>query len=397
MYLTVALGCHGFHPAAWQLSSATNPFDIDLSRDLLAQAERAGFEAALFGLPIGGSRLLASGLVDACELDPLPLVGALAPRTQSIGLGATVPLSRTQPFHTARAFSVLDHLSGGRTAWVVLPPYEDEGAVIEDAAYPALSRSEWYERAAEYISVVIKLWDSWEDGCVLADKEAGIFADSRRVHPIDHVGPYFSVQGPLTAIRPLQGRPVVVQFDQSDAGLKLAAQTADVFIGMCSSPEEAIALREKLHALLDGASRPRSAVKFLLSVWAVIEPTETHARHRADTLDSLISSDLMRAIKEDRERLAGRHLPNVLSGHRWGVRFVGTASRLCNLMIEWSGAGLCDGFNIVPSILPDTLLPLFDELARRRRPVPGEPVLLRQRLGLIRPVSVFAATTSATA
>lgn len=394
MYLTVALGCHGFHPTAWRLSSATAAFDIGLHRDLLAQAERAGFEAALFGLSVGGSRLFASCLADACELDALPLVGALAPSTQCIGLGATVPLSRTQPFHTARAFSVLDHLSRGRIAWVVPPRYEDEGAVIDDAIYPALSASEWYERAAEYISVVIKLWDSWEDGCVLADKAAGIFADSSRVHPIDHSGPYFSVQGPLTAIRPLQGRPVVVQFDHSEPGLELAAQTADIFIAMCASPEDAIALREKLNALLDTESRPRSALKFLVGIAAVIEQSEGQAKQRAEALESLVSPELARAIAQDRERHIGRHAPNRFPEHRWGMPFVGTASRLCDLMTQWTRAGLCDGFNLVPLILPDTLLPLFDELASRRQSVRDEPMLLRDRLGLTRPAGVYARRTN---
>lgn len=380
MYLTIGLSCHGFHPAAWRVSSAFSPFDMGVYRDLVQKADQSSFDVACLGASTGGADLFLSGLSDAYDLDALPVSGALAATTHRIGLGALVPLSQTHPFHTARAFSVLDHLSGGRAAWVIPPMYEDEGADTPAPGHPVLAPEQWYDRAAEYILVAKKLWDSWEDRCVLADKDSGIFADSTRVHPIDHVGEYFSVQGPLTAVRPLQGHPLIIQHDRSDRGLKLAAETADVFIATCGTPAEAIRLREELASFLDAAKRPRGAVKFLVSIFAVLGDTEGDASRLARQLDELSSGGLQAAQALHREK-------HGLPDHRWGISFTGTALQLHDVMKQWTTTGLCDGFNIMPAVLPDGIDSLFSEIRRERRGT--QSPILRSRFGLHRPIGQY--------
>jgi len=138
MFLTIGLSCHGFHPGAWRVSSAFSAFDIGAFKELARRADRSNVDVALLGASTGGVELFLSGLSDAYELDALPLAGALASTTHRIGLGALVPLSQTHPFHTARAFAVLDHLSGGRAAWVIPPMSEDEGATLSAAGQPPL-------------------------------------------------------------------------------------------------------------------------------------------------------------------------------------------------------------------------------------------------------------------
>ena len=161
--------------------------------DMATTAERGGLDA------------LWLGHGDAPALDPLPLLGSLIARTQRIGLGAAWSLDYSEPFHVARVFATLDHLSGGRTAWLFgqadAPAlFDHRTAVIDPAA-----------RAVEFVDVVTKLWDSWEDEAFLLDVATGRFADPARVHPIVHAGPFFTVRGPLNVPRSVQGHPVVAQ------------------------------------------------------------------------------------------------------------------------------------------------------------------------------------------
>ncbi len=352
--------------------SSTPSFDVDSLKSLAKKADRSAFDLAFFGASTGGVGLFRSGMSDAYEVDALPLASALAPITDRVGLGAVVPLGETHPFHTARAFSVLDHLSAGRAAWVIPPRHEDEGTDGDGRGSQALGADEWYRRAAEYIAVVRKLWDSWEDGSVIADKSSGLFADSRRVHPIDHVGEYFSVHGPLTAVRPLQGHPLIVQYDGSDRGLRLAAETADVFVSTCATPAEAVHLRGTLSSLLDAHRRPREALRFLIGVSPVLGETDADAVRQSRQLEEMSASFPGGRLKE-----------------RWGLPFVGTASQLRHEMTEKVKAGLCDGFNIMPAVLPGGIDLLLGEMTPKSGDDPS--AALRKRFDLDRPRGAFRA------
>ena len=143
---------------------------------------------------------LACVLLGSPAGDMVTLLGGLVAPTLGVGLGARLDVDHTEPFHTARAFAVLDNLSSGRTAWWLnlRPPVAGNGRY---GHRPVLDTSAHYARAEEYIHVVLRLWDSWEHDAVVVDKAAGLFADARKIHPIHHRGVHFQVRGPLTAVR----------------------------------------------------------------------------------------------------------------------------------------------------------------------------------------------------
>jgi alkanesulfonate monooxygenase SsuD/methylene tetrahydromethanopterin reductase-like flavin-dependent oxidoreductase (luciferase family) len=388
MHLTLSLTGHGFHPMGWRHSSAPA---LPGYRDPLRRAEAAMLDAVLLGPALGSPGLLLSGGTDAVQLDPMPLLGSLVPHSQAIGLGASVFMSHTEPFHTARAFAVLDNLSAGRTAWCVDTRQMDYAAA--DFAHTPLPAAARYARAREYIGVVQRLWDSWEDDAIIADKASGIFAHGTKVHRIDHAGEYFTVRGPLTAIRPRQGRPVIVQWDMSSEGLALAAATADVFLASCQTLAEAQAFGARLRSATAAEGRNPAALRILLNVMPIFGPTVGAAEDRAASLDAAVTPALAEALLA--EAGAGATLPAVLET-RSGLRFIGTAMALAEQMTTWVAAGACDGWNLRPAVLPDDLDLLLGELAPALQRA-GQlrqsyaDATLRAHLGLGRPANPNAA------
>ncbi len=383
MHLTLSLTGHGFHPAGWRQSSAPA---LPGYRAPLQRAEAAGLDAVLLGPALGSPALLLSGGTDAVQLDPMPLLGSLVPHSQRIGLGAAVFMSHTEPFHTARAFAVLDNLSAGRTAWCVDTLQLDQ-AQADFAHRPSPpTAATRYARALEYIQVVKQLWDSWQDDTIIADKASGIFAHGTRVHRIDHVGEHFTVRGPLTALRPRQGRPVIVQWDMSAEGLALAAATADVFLATCLTLDEAQAFSAGLRAATAAAGRDPAALRTLLNVTPILAASTAAAEDRAALLDAAITPALATALRDEAGAGASRS----------ALRFTGTATALAELMTAWVAAGACDGWNLRPAVLPDDLDALLGELApalqragQLRQDYVG--ATLREHLGLARPVNPNAA------
>src|SRR5690606_26804523 len=144
------------------------------------------------------------------RLEPTVLLTAIALATQHIGVIATASSTFNDPYNLARRLASVDHLSGGRAAWNVVTTYNDAAAQNFGQAGSAL-HAERYGRAEEFVEVVQKLWDSWEDDAIVGDAARGVFAGPAKVHTIDHVGKHFSVRGPLNVSRSPQGRPVIVQ------------------------------------------------------------------------------------------------------------------------------------------------------------------------------------------
>ncbi|MDB5999515.1 MAG: Flavin-dependent oxidoreductase, luciferase family [Rhizobacter sp.] len=375
MHLTLSIAGHGHHDAAWRVSTLpTTPSGLPRYDALVRQAQ-AGLLDGVFMLP--SSRLIGGGTspaaLDAIAPDTLPLIGTLVAQTTHIGLGASVDMAHTEPFHTARAFAVLDNLSSGRAAWHVdlrLPAQGDPDFGHRLALAPRVH----YERAEEYIGVAMRLWDSWEEGAVVADKAAGIFADDSKIHPIHHSGTHFTVRGPLTAVRPVQGHPVIVVSDMSAAGRRVAARFADVFLGTCGSIEEAAALAQDLRDQAEAHGRQRRALRILLSVFPVLADTVAAARDRAATLDAMLDTQARPA-----------------AGHR----FIGTPEGCSDLMAAWFAAGVCDGFNLAPAVAPqdmgwlvDGVVPLLQKRGLFRTAYRG--ATMREHLDLPRPINSFS-------
>src|SRR6476620_4416514 len=151
------------------------------------------------------------------KLDLSIVLGVIAGATEHIGLGATYSTTYYSPFHVARTFATLDHLSGGRAAWNIVTSVNDSEAQ-NFGVQAHLGHDERYDRADEFLEATCGLWDSWDDDALVLDREGGIFADPDRVHELRYDGDWFRVRGPLTVPRSPQGRPVLIQAGSSGRG-----------------------------------------------------------------------------------------------------------------------------------------------------------------------------------
>jgi alkanesulfonate monooxygenase SsuD/methylene tetrahydromethanopterin reductase-like flavin-dependent oxidoreductase (luciferase family) len=367
MHLTVCINGSGYHPVAWRLLSRATYVNASEFRELTALAESADFAAAFFGVRFFDRELQSTGRLAIAEPDAMPLISSLVAHTARIGLGMTYPMERAEPYNIARSLATLDLLSLGRTAWII-----------------DLDRKHDYSREAECIEVVRKLWDSWEDDAFTLDKGRGVVADSDKVRRIDHAGAHFSVRGPLNVPRPAQGQPVLVLMDPGDeAPRKLAAAVADLFVMNCDDGDAARRLRQDLRSYAVDASRDPDTLRALMNVFAVLGSTEGEARKIESELKEAVDPALALALVQSKPGM-------------FGWKFVGTPAQLANRLADFHAAGCCDGFNLIPAILPNDLR-LFAEhtipALRHRNCLPAmlPGATLRDRLGLRHPRSRYAA------
>src|SRR5262249_43126393 len=155
------------------------------------------------------------------------ILGAMAAVTQHIGLGATRSTTYDSPYHIAREFATLDHISGGRAAWNMVTSMND-GEAQNFGVAAHLSHDARYDRADEFMEVAFKLWDSWDADALVLDRAAGIYADPSKVHYVNHKGAWFQARGPLNIPRSPQGRPLIIQAGSSGRGKAFAARWSEV-------------------------------------------------------------------------------------------------------------------------------------------------------------------------
>ncbi|WEK00179.1 MAG: LLM class flavin-dependent oxidoreductase [Candidatus Sphingomonas phytovorans] len=429
----------GHHVSAWLHPSASPRALTDLRHyvHLARVAEKAKFDAiffadnvAMFGPP---SELSARG-APVYYFDPLTLLAALAPQTERIGLVATVSATYLPPYHLARKFSTLDHLSGGRAGWNCVTSASDAEArnFGLDHQYEHAHR---YERAGEYLDVVKALWGSWEDGALLADREHGRYFDPGRVHPIKHDGRFFKVEGPLQLDRTPQGHPVIVQAGSSDDGIALAAATAELVFTAQQARDDAIAFRQRLRNATVANGRNADDVLVLPGIMPFVARTREEALRLHDELQDLVApriglglaSGLMgidlsqypldgplpgpavtqgyqsrQKLFIDTARADGLTIRQLVArvvtarGHK---TIVGTPVEVADLLEDWFVGGAADGFNIMGPTLPQGLEGFAElvvpELQRRglfRTDYAG--TTLREHLGLPIPRTPAFATAT---
>src|SRR6202034_2714185 len=226
----------GIHTAWWRYPGAYPDANFNLKHlvRFIQTLERAGFDAFFMAdhlavLNMSMAALRRSATVTSFE--PLTLLSALAMVTQRIGLIATGSTTFDEPYHVARRFASLDHISDGRAGWNIVTTSNLDAALnfgLEDH----MEHAERYKRAREFYDVVTGLWDSFADDAFVRDVEAGLYFDPDKMHVLNHKGKYLSVRGPLNIARPVQGWPVIVQAGASDDGRQLGAETAEaVFTG----------------------------------------------------------------------------------------------------------------------------------------------------------------------
>jgi FMN-dependent oxidoreductase (nitrilotriacetate monooxygenase family) len=203
------------------------------------------------------------------SFEPFTLLSALAAVTDKIGLAATASTTFDEPYHIARRFASLDHISQGRAAWNIVTTSNPDSA-LNFGKDEHVEHGERYKRAREFYDVVTGLWDSFADDAFIRDQESGIFFDPSKMHVLDHHGDDFNVRGPLNIARPVQGWPVIVQAGQSEPGRQLAAETAEVVFCAPRDIVESKKLYADLKSRLAAAGRAPSSLKILPAAFIVL-------------------------------------------------------------------------------------------------------------------------------
>jgi FMN-dependent oxidoreductase (nitrilotriacetate monooxygenase family) len=439
LHLNAFLMGVGHHEASWRLP-ASDPYaewDVGHYQNLARIAERGRMDSVfLADSPVQQGD---PGRRPAGKLEPTILLTALSVVTEHIGLIATASTTYNEPYNLARRFASLDHASNGRAGWNIVTTAGADAARnfnLDDVP----PHRERYERAAEFVEVSTKLWDSWADDAVVADKRAGVHADAAKVLPVHHRGRYFRVDGPLNVPRSPQGYPLLVQAGSSEDGKEFAARYAEAVFTAQQTLGEAQAFYRDLKARTAALGRDPAGIKILPGIVPVLGDTEAEARELDAELERLISPeyakrqlaarfnldpdalDLDKPLpavlpSEDeiegaksrytlivglarRENLTVRQLIARLGGGRGHRTFTGTPVQVADAIEEWFDNGAADGFNIMPAVLPsgltafvDTVVPILQERGRFRTEYEG--ATLREHYGLARPANQFAVARQA--
>jgi alkanesulfonate monooxygenase SsuD/methylene tetrahydromethanopterin reductase-like flavin-dependent oxidoreductase (luciferase family) len=382
LHLAVALDGCGWHPAAWREPRA-RPGELFTARywaDLVRDAERGllDFVTIEDGLALQSSnRTGPDGRTDQVRgrLDAVLIAARVAPLTRHVGLIPTVIATHTEPFHVSKAIATLDYVSQGRAGVRVRTSARpDEAAHFGRRTFPQVSDADsprgrqlaaaLLGEAADYIEVIRRLWDSWEDDAEIRDAATGRFIDRARLHYIDFTGEHFSVKGPSITPRPPQGQPPVATLAHGSPAYGLVARSADIgFV----TPRDAAHARGIVARI--GAVRP---VHIFADLLVFLSRYATSGADRQARLDEL-------------------------AGYEYtgdAAVFAGTPSQLADLLQDWQQAGL-SGFRLRPGAIPEDLDAITRDLVPelQRRGVfraAYEPGTLRGRLGLARPASRYA-------
>ncbi|MGH7046891.1 MAG: LLM class flavin-dependent oxidoreductase [Stellaceae bacterium] len=423
MHLGVFVLGTGNHSAGWRYpGAATSNLDLAVTQQIAQIAERGKFDL----LFISDGLVMDPGDHPSflCRFEPTTLISALSTATRHIGLGATVSTSFGEPYHVARTFASIDHLSQGRAAWNVVTSAAARAA-LNFGREQHLEHDRRYEVANEFVDVVKGLWDCWDDGAILADRASGRYIEPRRVRPLNHQGRFFQVAGPINIARCPQGHPVIIQAGGSPAGLDLAARTADVVFSVVQELDSARRAYAELKGRLAAYRRPPEAIAVLPGVMPVIGDSDAAARDKLGQLQSWLtpknaavlvsgrigydvsghpldgpvpapppegtSRTFSKVLFEmaRRENMTLRDLYNLTAAARGHWVVCGTPKGIADTLEEWFVAGAADGFNVLPPYFPGAFDDFVDlvvpELQRRglyRREYEG--TTLRDHLGLAR-------------
>ena len=374
MRLAVALDGAGWHPAAWREGPARPAelfragYWVDLARE--AEAGLLDFLTIEDALGVQSSR--SDGPDERLDqvrgrLDAVLVAARVAPATRHVGLVPTATVTHTEPFHVSKALATLDYVGRGRAGWrVQVSGRAEEAAHFGRRTVPVGERAavELFAEAADFVEVVRRLWDSWEDDAEIRDAATGRFIDRDKLHGVDFAGRWFSVKGPSITPRPPQGQPPVTALAHTADGYRLAARAADV---VYVTPADAGHLAEIVRRVRTESER----LQIFADLVVFLDATPARAAARKARLDEWAGAPFASDA----------------------AVFTGTPADLAGLLSAWRAAGAA-GFRLRPAAIPHDLEAitrgLVPELQQRglfRRSY--EAGSLRARLGLPRPANRY--------
>jgi alkanesulfonate monooxygenase SsuD/methylene tetrahydromethanopterin reductase-like flavin-dependent oxidoreductase (luciferase family) len=394
LHLAVALDGAGWHPAAWREPDA-RPGELFSARywtDLVQEAESGLLDFVTIEDSLALQSTKRGRLDDRVDqvrgrLDAVLIAARVAPTTSAVGIVPVVTTTHTEPFHVSKGIATLDFVSGGRAGMQVrVSPTAFEARQFGRRLVPDLPSSgsdapgvsdaiaDLFEEAVDFVEVVRRLWDSWEDDAEIRDVATGRFIDRDKVHYIDFQGKHFSVKGPAITPRPPQRQPVVAALAHVPVAFDLAVRSADLVFVTPTTTDGARAIVSTLAEHQDAVSRSGDRLRIFADLVVFLDDDAAQAERRKDRLDDLDGRDL----RSD------------------AFIFVGTPSELAELLVEWHQAGI-DGFRLRPGAIPHDLDLITHELVGvlKDRTVfrqHYEEPSLRSRLGLGRPANRYATT-----
>ncbi|OBI08225.1 FMNH2-dependent monooxygenase [Mycobacterium sp. E2462] len=393
LHLAAALDGAGWHPAAWREPDA-RPAEVFGARywaDLVGEAERGALDFVTIedSLTVQSDDPLSpDSRTDRVRgrLDAVLIAARVAPRTRGIGFVPTAIVTHTEPFHVSKAIATLDYVSTGRAGVrVQVAARADAAAHFGRRSLPQLSRdflddpasrqqlSDYFAEASDYVEVLRRLWDSWEDDAEIRDIASGRFIDRHKLHYIDFEGRWFSVKGPSITPRPPQGQPIVAALGHGGPSYQLIADSADIGFVTPRDAAHAADIVVEIGALQRAVGRGEdAAVRLFGDLVVFLDHTSAAAHARRRRLDAAAG------IEFDSD----------------ATSFVGTPTQLADLLQEWHAAGLA-GFRLRPAALPHDLVQITEGLVPelRRRGAFRDAYAadtLRGTLGLARPANRYA-------
>ena len=402
MHLGVFAVGTGNHIAGWRHPGAfKSASDLSAFVQMAQAAERGKLDMFFIADGLKTSTDTHPGFM--VQLEPLTTLSAISMVTTHIGLVATASTTFCQPYNLARTLATLDHISGGRAGWNIVTSSDPESGL--NFGREDIDHDRRYEIAAEFVDVMLGLWDSWESDAIIADVETGQYVLEEKVHYLNHEGEHFRVRGPLNSARCPQGRPVLIQAGSSKIGQEFAAKYAEILFTVQQDIGVASAFYADVKAGVERHGRNPDHCKVMPGLLTVVGPTEQEAKRKLEQLASYVDEtsamqtlsvrmghdmsqypldgpvpelpataniqgySRMILTKAYRESSTLRDLYNLFAVSRGYLIVCGSPTQVADAMEEWFAAPACDGFNLTPAHFPESLDDFVDlvvpELQRR--------------------------------